>query len=104
MFNLRASAIAIRSLRGSITKIALGNSFISRIPPKNLFKRSISLRNVITSFLGNTSNVPSCSIVSNSSKRAIRAWIVLKFVKVPPNQRWLTQNCPPRIASSLTAS
>jgi ribosomal protein S2 len=48
---------AVKLLRGSTTNNAWGIDFISRIPPKNLIKRSYSFLSSTTSFLGSISEI-----------------------------------------------
>ena len=82
-----ASVTAIRSFRGSTTKIASGSRFISLTPLKNFSRRarSFQLQNLFFA-AGKTSRLQPFSIFSLSTRERI----VAKLVNIPPSHRWQT--------------
>ena len=85
-----ASVIARCSLMVSTTQSALGVFAMLRIPPSDFSSLSRSRRKISSSFLVNDDLLASSkSIVSSSFRRWMRLFTVLKFVRSPPNQRWL---------------
>ena len=73
----------------STINITSGSLTISLIPPKFFSSLSRSAINLITSFLGSKLNSPTFSILLSLFNLSTLLRIVLKLVKVPPNQREL---------------
>ncbi len=104
MSSFLASVTAICSFFVSTTKTASGRRSRAWIPPRfrSSFSRSCWRR--ITSFFGRLSIAPDDSISRNSRRRIRRREIVVKFVSIPPSQRWFTNGIPTRFACSSTTS
>ncbi len=100
--SLRASLTAISSWPTSMMKTASGRESMSLMPPSARCSLSRSRESVSSSFFVN-SRPPASAIPSSSFRRRIDCRIVLKFVSMPPSQRWLTYGIPQRSASSLIA-
>ena len=74
------------------------------MPPSERFSLSISRCRPRASFFDMRSKVPSCDMVSSSFSRLMDCLTVLKFVSMPPSQRWSTNGIAQRSASSRTIS
>ena len=74
------------------------------MPPRLLSSFSISRRSWVASFLPRLSRAPEVASSVISASRLIDWRMVLKFVSMPPSQRWLTNGWPERSASFCIAS
>ena len=71
-------------------KTAEGSDSITLMPISAFSSFSRSRSSSSASFLGTRSNSPVSFISSSFLSRAIDLRMVVKFVSVPPSQRWLT--------------
>ncbi len=105
MPSLRASSTARCSFLVSTIHTAEGTRLIVRMPPRVFSSLSSSRRRMSSSFLVCPEPATSSKLISSSSlSRVSRFEMVLKFVSIPPSQRWLTYGIPTRVACSATGS
>ena len=73
-------------------------------PPRLVSSLTSSASIVMRSLVGSRSSWPSSFSRWSSCMRAMRSFMVLKFVSRPPSQRSLTYGIPAASAASLTMS
>ena len=87
---LLASETAMCSFLMSMMNTASGSRDMSRIPPRLRSSFSSSLVRMSASFLGMASKSPDERMRSYSVIFFTRPAMVVKFVSIPPSQRWFT--------------